>query len=123
MLSSEFEKTRRDVEFALTKQPNEPSAALDGDAYSVVGLSFFEGKVAPEWIQAIENDLLEEHLGLYDDNGNPLSSALGVSLLDFHSWTCRLVARCDPNFSWEIKIGRGSQARSIHSALLDWISN
>ncbi len=122
MLSSEVERIRQDVEIALTHHPDEPCAALSGDGHSVVTLSFFERKVSPEWMQAIEIDLVEEHLDLEDDDGKPLSWARGVCLLGFHYWTGRLVAQCDPQFSWEDKIGRGSRARSIQSALLDWVN-
>ncbi len=40
---SEVDQIRRDVEFALTRQPGQECAALDGDGHSVVNVSFFEG--------------------------------------------------------------------------------
>ena len=119
---SKVERIRRDVEVALTCQPDEPCAALDGDGHTVVNLSFFEGKVSPEWLPDIEADLVWEFNDiLYDKNGVLLPSVRGVSLLDFHEWTGRLVKRCDPQFSWEDKIGKGSRARSIQGALVDWV--
>ena len=114
---------RRDVEFALTQQPGQESAAVNGDGHSVVELSWFEGKVTPEWMHAIEDDLVEEIEGLEGNGGHPLPPVQGVSLLDFHCWAGRLVLRRDPNFSWQGKIGRGAQARSIETALVDWINN
>ncbi len=38
----EVDQIRRDVEFALTRQPGEESAALTGDGHSVVEISWFE---------------------------------------------------------------------------------
>ena len=76
------------------------------------------GKVTPDWMHGIESDLVEEIEGLVDDDGRPLPPVQGVSLLDFHSWTGRMVM-----FSWVGKVGRTAQARSIETALCDWVRN
>ncbi len=120
---SDVELMRRNVVFALTKQPNKSCAALTGDGHSVVSPSWFEGKVSPTWLPDIKNDLVQEFFDLEDNNGNPVASARGVSLIDFVNWIGGRVQECDPNFSWEDKIGRGARAHSIQSALFDWVGN
>ncbi len=108
----EVDQIRRDVEFALTRQPGEESAALEGDGHSIVYLSWFDGKVSAEWMPAIEA-LAEEIDCLVDDDGRPLPPVQGVTLLDFHAWAARQVMRCDPQFlAWAKSVAVLEQGQS-----------
>ena len=53
----ESDVLRNQVSFAVTCQPGEECAAIDGDAYGIMLLGFFARKVAPEWLDGISIEL------------------------------------------------------------------
>ena len=52
-MNTPLESVRADVKFALTKQPGEEHAALDGDGHTIYKLSFFARSVPPAWLDEI----------------------------------------------------------------------
>ena len=123
-MNTSIEALRADVKFALTKQPGESCAAIDGDAYTVVPLSFFARKVPPLWLDEIHENLLREHTvdTGYDKEGKPTNVLKGVATLEFHQWVhYKVVKTVDPNFHIPYYHGRGRTARSILEALAKWV--
>ena len=116
-----MESVRAAVTFALTTQPGQPCAALDGDAYAVVPLSYLEGKVPASWLDEIGDKLLEQHVVDYTGNSPHPKRMKGVSTLSFHRWAARQVINVDPSFHpGDVFIGRGRNARAIIGALSLW---
>ena len=107
------------VEFALTRQPTEDTAALTGDAYGVMPIAFFVNKVPPAWLDGIvKADLYREHAC---KDGDPVT---GVNMLAFHKHVARLVAEVDPAFeSGAHHQSRRLNARAIHAALTAWVTD
>ena len=114
---------RTDIMFALTKQPGQPCTALDGDAYSVFPLSFYEGKVPPSWLGEI-NKLVRQHTvdytGEYTGRLSP-KKVWGVDSLSFHAWAAGQAQKADPAF-WPGAeyLGRGRNALAIYHSLYAW---
>ena len=121
-MNTSLESVRADVKFALTKQPGEEHAAIDGDGHTIYKLSFFARNVPSAWLDEIATTLYHEHeLGGYDEGGPNVVK--GVYALEFHQWVAYHVKKVDPTFRFDAGyIGRGRQAQAIHEALSNWVS-
>ena len=122
-MNTPLESVRADVKFALTKQPGEEHAALDGDGHTIYKFSFFARSVPSAWLDEIATTLYHEHeLGGYDEGGPNVVK--GVYALEFHQWVVyHIVKKVDPTFRFHDGfIGRGRQAQAIHEALANWVS-
>ena len=117
---------RAGVKFALTKQPGEEHAAIDGDGKTIYKMSFFEGKVPAEWLHVIHKVLMDDHdvgdSGWAHDGYDTIVK--GVYALDFHVWVRGLVKAVDPTYSDDSGkySGRGFQARAIRDGLAEWVA-
>lgn len=129
-MNTSLKSVRADVKFALTKQPGEPHAAIDGDGHALYKLSFFERSVPPAWLDEIAATLCREHVPRYvhDEGGSSVneggSVVKGVDSLEFHKWVARhVVKKVDHTFRYNgLLAGRGFQAQAIHKALASWVS-
>ena len=130
---------RAGVKFALTKQPGEEHAAIDGDGKTIYKMSFFEGKVPAEWLHVIHKVLMDDHdvgdSGWAHDGYDTIVK--GVYALDFHVWVRGLVKAVDPTYSDDSgKYSGGGfrdstprrhgscvlQARAIRDGLAKWVA-
>ena len=120
-MNTSLESVRADVKLALTEQPGEVTAALNGDGHTIYELTFYERSVPPAWLDEIVAKLYHEHELAGDDEGGP-SVVKGVYALEFHKWVANhVVKKVDPTFRVDDGyIGRGRQARAIHEALAKW---
>ena len=90
-MNTSLESVRAEVKFALTKQPGEEHAAIDGDGHTIYKLAFFARSVPPAWLDEIAAKLYHEHeLGAYDEGGP--SVVKGVYALEFHKWVAHHVS-------------------------------
>ena len=120
-----IEAVRADVRFALSCQPGEEFAAIDGDAYMIYKISYFTRTVPPAWVDKIQSDLVRKHHADWIRDRNPYDPdsmiITGVSSLEFHYWVTRLVEDVDPTFeSGDKYIGRGFTARALLESLSKW---
>ena len=97
-MNTSLESVREDVKFALTKQPGEGCAAIDGDGHTIYKLSFFARTIPPAWLDEIAEKLYRAHELGGCDKGGP-GPFKGVYALDFHQWVAwSVVKKVDPTF-------------------------
>ena len=71
-MNTSLESARAEVKFALTKQPGEKHAAINGDGHTIYKLEFFARSVPPAWLDEIAAKLYHEHeLGWWVRQGRP----------------------------------------------------
>ena len=104
------------IAYICTTQPGQNDCALNGDGHSIYKLSFYIPKIHLEWIDDVATSLFEYHEGM--QHGTP---GKGIDSLHFHHWVANQIKSVDNTFSYDVKMGRGSQARAIQEAVLDWL--
>ena len=117
-----IDAVRADLRFALTCQPGEGCAAIDGDAYTILKLSFFARKVPPAWLDEIHAKLWREHVTDWNpEEGTGTKFVNGVCSLQFHYWVARTVMKVDDKFQAGADYhGRGRNASAILESLTAW---
>ena len=143
-----LDSVRADVKFALTCQPGEKDAAIDGradDLDNAYDLSYYIGKVPHYWVNMIAERLLRRPwhvLGKafkYDMGENVGGLCKVVDSLEFHEWAAYQAKAIDPTFKYEAIDPRHSdyehlanydlhdevrndQAQAIRKALAEWVA-
>ena len=112
------EDLRAQVQVALTCQPGEQSAALNGETHSVRPLAFFARKVPPPWLdEMLRADLYREHASMEADT----APCKGILSSHFHSWVASLVSAVDPSYEPAADhASRSLKARAIFKSLAEW---
>lgn len=114
------EEVRAQVKVALTCQPGEQSAALNGEAHSVRPLAHFARKVPPPWLdEMLRADLYREHASVEADT----APCKGILSLHFHAWVASLVSAVDPLYEPAADhASRSLKARAIFQSLAEWVA-
>ena len=114
------EDLRAQVQIALTCQPGEQSAALNGEAHSVRPLAHFARKVPPSWLdEMLRADLYREHASMEADT----APCKGILSSHFHSWVASLVSAVDPSYEPAADhSSRSLKARAIFNSLAVWVA-
>ena len=123
-----FESLRDEIKFALTRQPGEERAAIDGEGHTIVKASSLEGQVPPAWVAGVHTLVETYRMGQndqgFDDNGKPTEVVTGVHLLHLHQWVAHKVKQVDSTYEpGDVFIGRGKNARAIHASLTQWVAS
>ena len=92
---------------------------MNGNGHSVYSIMFYTGKVPDEWIEQVK--LLTSMHSFFDNTGQPVRCE-AIASLDFHYWAAKQISQVDPSFSYEEKLGRGTQAEAIQEAVQLWVA-
>ena len=114
------DELRARIKIALTRQPTERSAAINGDPSTIQPMAFFARKVAPEWLdEMLTAELYREHPDTADG-----VEPKGVLSMSFHEWVAGLVITVDPAFDHGAHHqSRSKNARAIQQALAVWVAD
>ena len=116
---------RAGVKFALTVQPEQNYAAINGNGVMINHMYVYEGKVPAEWLDVIHKVLMCDHdvgsSGWGHDGYDTIVK--GVYSLSFHDWVAtQLVPGVDPTFKCRNLPSRGARARAIRDELAEWVA-
>ena len=116
---------RDEVKFALTCQPDQKQAAIDGYGHGVFRVSHYMQKVPSTWHEELKG-LIRPHeikFGWTEAGGYGAGVAEGVDSLEFHVFVENKVKQFDNTYMCENEhyTGRGFSARAAMNALQEWV--
>ena len=123
MTCTDMQVLRDEVKFALTCQPDQEDAAIDGNGHSVFRVSYYMQKVPSTWHEDLKG-LIHRHRIEFGWTEDGTGVAEGVDSLEFHAFVEDKVKQLDDTYICQNKryIGKGFAAKNAMKALQAWHS-
>lgn len=122
MTCAEMQVLRDEVKFALTCQPEQNEAAINGNGHSIFPMSYYMTKVPSAWHEDAK-ELIERHEIIHGWTVDGTGIAEGIASLDLHVFVEEKVKQLDDQYICENGrfMGRGFAAQAAMKALQEWV--
>ena len=125
MTCKEMQVLRDEVKFALTRQPDQEEAAINGNGHSIFREAYYMQKVPSTWHDDLQG-LIHRHeikFGWTEDGGYGAGVVDGIASLDFHVFVENKVKQLDGTYVCENEhyAGKGFAAQNAMKALQAWV--